>query len=451
MVVTDLAGIGINMRDTSAFTANDGDFIQEDGAISGGTFEVEGRYTTSEPRFGFASGLVAGDNSLIFETFVISTTRIDLIDTNTPQDGLDGLVWLIDGIATTFSPSPNGGDLSTFDLSGNETLEGASFADTLFGGAGDDSLVGGGGDDDLSGDGGNDTILGGAGDDRIAGGAGANVTDGGAGADILLLDGAFSDYTVTQTGSGVTLTRAGESHVVLNVEAFQFTDGSRSLSGLFSPDAPTGPTEGDDRLTGTPGPDRIAALGGDDTVRGLGDDDTLLGQNGDDILRGGGGDDELKGGGGADTLVGQSGNDTLRGGGDDDLLKGGVGDDRMIGMGGDDRLKGGGGADFLKGGGGADRLIGGGGADTIEGNKGDDTLKGGNGPDTFRFKPGDGDDVIQRFQQGVDQVEFKRGVAGFGALEIEQQGDDVLVSYKRGSILFENQNAGAFDADDFIF
>ena len=312
------------MRDTSAFSANDGDFIQEDGAISGGTFEVEGRYTTSEPRFGFGSGLVM-NNTLIFETFILSATRIDLIDTNMPQDGMDGLIWLIDGIATTFAPSPSGGDLSTFDLSGNETLEGASFADTLFGGEGDDRLLGGGGDDNLSGDG------------------------------------------------------------------------------------------------------------------------------GDDVVRAGGGDDIARGHAGADTLVGQSGNDTLRGGGGDDLLKGGAGTDRLIGMGGNDTLKGGGGADFLKGGGGADRLIGGGGADTIEGNKGDDTMKGGNGPDTFRFKPGDGDDVIQRFQQGRDQVEFKRGVADFDDLRIEQQGDDVLVSYKRGSILFENQNARAFGEDDFIF
>ena len=174
----------------------------------------------------------------------------------------------------------------------------------------------------------------------------------------------------------------------------------------------------------TGGPDRIAALAGDDTVRGRGGDDTLLGQRGEDVLRGGGGDDSLKGGGAAD---------------------------RMFGQGGDDTMKGGGGADFMKGGGGADRIIGGGGADTIEGNKGADTLKGGGGPDTFRFKPGDGDDVIQRFQQGRDQVEFKRGVSGFDDLRIEQQGDDVLVTYKRGSILFENQNAAAFGEEDFLF
>lgn len=123
----------------------------------------------------------------------------------------------------------------------------------------------------------------------------------------------------------------------------------------------------------------------------------------------------------------------------------------MFGQGGDDVLRGGGGDDLMKGGGGADRLIGGGGADTLQGQKGDDTMKGGGGNDLFLFKPGDGDDAIQGFQQGRDTVEFQSGVSGFGALTIEQQGADVLVSYTRGSILFTNQNAGAFDADDFIF
>lgn len=189
------------------------------------------------------------------------------------------------------------------------------------------------------------------------------------------------------------------------------------------PELPT-ITADDDVLNGSQDSEEIAAMAGNDTVRGLGGNDTLLGQAGDDVLRGGGGDDNLKGGAGADSIFGQSGDDTLIGGGGDDLMKGG---------------------------GGADRLIGGGGVDTLHGQKGDDTLKGGAGNDLFLFKPGDGDDVIQGFQQGRDTIEFQRGVSGFDALTIEQQVADVLVSYTRGSILFTNQNAGAFDADDFIF
>ena len=59
------------------------------------------------------------------------------------------------------------------------------------------------------------------------------------------------------------------------------------------------------------------------------------------------------------------------------------------------------------------------------------------------LRAGDGADVIQRFQQGADKVEFENGVPGFGSLTIEQQGDNVLASYARGSIILESQNAEA--------
>lgn len=180
-------------------------------------------------------------------------------------------------------------------------------------------------------------------------------------------------------------------------------------------DAPGGSTNGDDAMRGGASAERMAAGAGNDTVRGLAGDDTLLGQSGDDVLRGGGGGDSIKGGGGADRLFGQRA---------------------------DDELHGGGGRDFLAGGAGADR---------IEGAKGADTLKGGGGADLFLFKPGDGADLIRDFRQGVDVVEFKRGVAGFDALEIEQRADDVLVTYVRGSILLENQNAADFGEEDFLF
>lgn len=239
MVVTDLAGIGINMRDTGPFTANDGDFVQGDTENDGTNFRVEGAYTTSEARFAFGEGLVDG-NSLIFETFILSGSPIDLIPTETAQDGMDQLIWLIDGIATRFSLSPSGdGDFSTFDLSGNEMLEGAGFSDTLFGGAGSDTLMGGGGDDDLSGDRGADRIVGGGGDDLIAGGGGFDTLRGAAGAD-------------TVDGGG--------------------------------------------------GKDRLVGGGGNDLVSGGRGNDTVIGGPGNDTLSGGKGADELKGGGGRDTF-----------------------------------------------------------------------------------------------------------------------------------------------------
>ncbi|MFN3260567.1 MAG: hypothetical protein ACE37J_08400 [Pikeienuella sp.] len=349
---------------------------------------------------------------------------------------------------------------------GNDRLVAGSAGDTLIGGEGNDTLVGapgaqriegGNGNDVFILSPGNDTMVGGAGNDRFEAGPGVNRIDGGTGTDTLEFGAALSAFAVIRNGAELTVSRNGETNTVADVEFFLFTDGQRTLSALLAeiepglvdpgpvdpdpdpvapgPDAPgpvtpdpapptSGPTPGDDVLTGTNGPDRIAARAGDDTVRGLGGDDTLLGQQGDDVLRGAGGADRLNGGGGSDRLLGQ---------GDDDTLKGG------------------GGRDDLKGGGGSDRLIGGASADRIDGGRGADTLIGGASADVFRFAPGDGSDVIQRFQQGVDLVEFKRGVSGIEDLTITQQGDDVLLSYLRGSILFANQDAAAFGEEDFIF
>ncbi len=467
---------------------------------------------------------------------------------------------------------------------GDDNLAAGSAGDTLLGGEGNDTLAGaadaqmmegGNGNDVFIASAGNDTMLGGAGADRFEAGAGVNRIVGGTDTDTVQFGAALSAFTVTRNEAELTVSRAGETNIVTDVEVFVFTDGQRTLSALLSeldpdpvdpdpvdpdpvdpdpvdpdpvdpdpvdpdpvdpdpvdpdpvdpdpvdpdpvdpdpvdpdpvdpdpvdpdpvdpdpvdpdpvdpdpvdpdpvdpdpvdpdpvdpdpvdpdpvdpdpvdpdpvdpdpvdpdpvdpgpvtpepltPDPaprPSGPTAGDDLLTGTGGPDRIAARAGDDTVRGRGGDDTLLGQQGDDVLRGAGGDDSLIGGGGSDRIFGQGGDDTLKGGG--------AGDD-------------------LKGGRGADRLVGGGGADTIDGGKGADILIGGAGADVFRFAPGDGEDVIRGFRQGADLVEFKRGVSGFDELTITQQGDDVLLTYTRGSILFRNQDVTAFGEEDFIF
>ena len=250
---------------------------------------------------------------------------------------------------------------------------------------------------------------------------------------------------MTQNGAELTVSRSRETNIVRGVEVFVFMDIQRTLPALLAelePDPvdsnpvtprsttldsappPSGPTAGNNVLIGMNGPDRIAARAGDDTVRGLGGDETLLGQQGEDVLRGAVGADRLNGGGGSVRLLGQ---------GDDDNPRGGDGEDN------------------LKGGGAADLLIGRGEADTMDGGKGSDTMMGGAGTDVFRFAPGDGSDVIQRFQQGVDLVEFKRGVSGCEELIIVQQGDDVLLTHAHGSILFTNQNAAAFGEEDFIF
>jgi len=82
--------------------------------------------------------------------------------------------------------------------------------------------------------------------------------------------------------------------------------------------APTGTTDGGDR---------VLAGGGDDRAFGGAGADLVDGGTGDDLLSGQEGDDELNGDAGLDTLIGGSGDDTLRGGADRDAMMGGAGHD----------------------------------------------------------------------------------------------------------------------------
>jgi Ca2+-binding RTX toxin-like protein len=105
-------------------------------------------------------------------------------------------------------------------------------------------------------------------------------------------------------------------------------------------------------------------------------------------------------------LFGTEGNDTLRG-----VLGE---DDRILGLGGDDFLRGRDGDDTLRGG------------------LGDDTLQGGAGADIFVYKDGDGSDVIERFEVGVDRL----AIRGYGDIDIidiiqaaEWDGDDLVLRF----------------------
>lgn len=102
----------------------------------------------------------------------------------------------------------------TFDgAGGNDILTGANFADTLIGGSGDDTVYGG----QL-----NDTIFDGQGTDTYFGGASI---------DVVIFDGAQSDFTVETLGNGtflVTDLRSGEANVLAGIETLQFDDGFTS-------------------------------------------------------------------------------------------------------------------------------------------------------------------------------------------------------------------------------
>jgi Ca2+-binding RTX toxin-like protein len=94
----------------------------------------------------------------------------------------------------------------------------------------------------------------------------------------------------------------------------------------------------------------------------------------------------------ATRLFGDAGRDLLRGGSAAERLFGGIGNDTIDGKRGNDAINGGDGNDTLRGGTGND---------TIDGNRGDDVGLLGAGDDSFRWDPGDGNDVVEG-QDGAD-------------------------------------------------
>jgi Ca2+-binding RTX toxin-like protein len=109
--------------------------------------------------------------------------------------------------------------------------------DILNGGAFGDLISGGGGDDIINGNAGNDILRGGSGDDYLRGGTGFNTIDGGSGTDTGVLEHNQNEYFVSYTNGndasgGITMQHfasngvADEVHQFVNVELFQFADGS---------------------------------------------------------------------------------------------------------------------------------------------------------------------------------------------------------------------------------
>jgi serralysin len=118
----------------------------------------------------------------------------------------------------------------------------------------------------------------------------------GSGADRLVFEdtgwtpGASSGGFVTFTNGGATVIAA------------------ESLVSVVS-----GPTTGNDTLSGTSGADTIDLLAGSDSYLGLDGNDSILGNDGADTIYGGNGADSIAGGNGEDSLSGGDGNDTLSG------------------------------------------------------------------------------------------------------------------------------------------
>jgi len=158
-------------------------------------------------------------------------------------------------------------------------LFGNNLANNLTEGVAADNILGAGGNDTLNGGGSNHSIYGDWANDSLNSGAGEDFMYGGEGNDAL------NTLEVSIDPSGTIIGTPGSD---------------RSTRP---------PTQGPDRITGTPRADIIHALGGNDTVNGVGGNDRIYGESGNDTLSGGAGNDTLSGGAGNDTLTGGSGSD----------------------------------------------------------------------------------------------------------------------------------------------
>ena len=141
---------------------------------------------------------------------------------------------------------------------------------------------------------------------------------------------------------------------------------------------------------------------------------------------------------------------TRVGGAGTDRLSGGASADRLWGAGGNDTLRGNGGNDQLSGDSGRDALVGGTGADRLDGGTGNDRLWGGQGADVFVFQQGDGRDVVNDFQNGVDRISVE-GVWGFSSLGFIRTTTGTWVDYGQGEVFLRGISAAQLDASDFIF
>ncbi len=100
---------------------------------------------------------------------------------------------------------------------------------------------------------------------------------------------------------------------------------------------------------------------------------------------------------------------------------------------------------------GNDTLDGGNGNDTLIGGGGNDALTGGNGNDTFVYSSGEGFDVIDDFQNGIDKIDI-RGSFTFGSnLTVSNSTDGALVNWNGTNIiLLLGIDASVLSASSFV-
>ena len=300
------------------------------------------------------------------------------------------------------------GNDTLIDLSGVADTIWGDLQGTLLGLGGNDKIYGRAGDDFIYGDaqtigpagrGGDDYLSGGDGDDRIFGDA--NTLYGVGGNDVIY-----------QNGGGAQSFMAGDA-VTLAAGARGGNDKIYGSGNLYGDSLGqfTDVTGGDDLVDAAPataacfisgdggGSTGGASIGGSDQLKGSAFDDVVVGDTpgivSDTSV---GGHDRLWGNGGADRLFGDAGGvikDFARAG--NDILHGGAGNDNLFGDSGQ-ALSGHavGGNDKLYGGAGDDQLWG-------DGSVLDDAI---GGKDRFFFSGSFGDDTVNDFRRGEDQLVF---------------------------------------------
>ncbi|WP_275078561.1 calcium-binding protein, partial [Pseudovibrio sp. WM33] len=328
-----------------------------------------------------------------YHTYLENTEAINAIMAATPDSSFAA------GWYATIAEAKRLGLTDSYNLIGdeldNEFYTGES-DDTVAGGIGNDLiktylgndlLQGEAGDDELHGGAGEDTLEGGLDNDTLEGGQGADHIDGGEGVDWLSFDNA---------GAGVAanlfekqgISGEAEGDVYLNIENMRGSKHADELTGDMASNVMEGGA-GDDKLLGHGGDDILKGQDGNDVLHGdlitdtsVGGNDRLYGEDGDDVLHGGGGFDKFFGGTGHDRAAYQYSTlgviaSLLT---DEAKISGGL--EQFVDI---EGLIGSAHTDLLKG----DKA-----SNSLEGLGGDDVLEGGEGGDTYRYRLGDGNDVI---------------------------------------------------------
>ena len=362
---------------------------------------------------GAAGTSVSADGTRI--TYNVGTAFQSL---NTGQTATDVLTYVMrDAAGATSSASVSvtvagAADPSLF-------LDGTSSNDVLIGSSGNDSLWGRLG---------HDTLLGGDGDDYLNGERPYDASE------------AFRAFF-----------RPSDSDYIDGGDGIDTVDYSDSLHGVTI----------DLRIQ-----EQVHRNGHQDTLLNI---ENIIGSRNGDTLYGNDGKNVIDGGGHIDNIHGFGGNDTLSG----SNLYGGAGDDLLLGDLNSSGIDGGDGIDVirsiangfvnLRGGAGDDTIYSGPGPDSIDGGTGNDMLWGGtstqflNLGDTYRFRDGDGQDVIGDFGANASNLVDLAGVSGITSFAVlsthfSQVGADTVIALNGGdSITLLNVSVSSLAADDFLY